>query len=80
MLSNGRPFRRGAALNVAFYEAAMVGLAYSIRSGNDLTVNKLQSGYNSLESNPDFLSAISQSTANQASLKSRIELAIEAFK
>ncbi len=80
MLSNGRPFRRGAALNVAFYEAAMLGLAYSIRNGIDPTLDKLQSGYNLLESNPDFLSAISQSTANQASLKSRIELAIEAFK
>lgn len=75
-----KPFRIGTALNAAFFEAAMVGLAYSIRNGNEPMLDKLQSSYDSLKSNKVFLSAISQSTANQASLKSRIELAIKAFE
>lgn len=78
-LSNGRPFRLATALNVAFFEAAMVGLASAINNGEEPTMAQLQSAYDSLKSNDDFKSVISQSTGNQASLRERIELAKKAF-
>jgi uncharacterized protein with ParB-like and HNH nuclease domain len=78
-VSNGRPFRLAIALNVAFFEAAMIGLAYAIKNNNEPTIEKLQSAYDSLKSNKAFISVISQSTGNQASLKQRIELAIQVF-
>jgi uncharacterized protein with ParB-like and HNH nuclease domain len=78
-VSNGRPFRLATALNVAFFEAAMVGLASAINNDKEPTVEQLQYAYDLLKSNDNFKSVISQSTGNQASLKERIEIAKQAF-
>lgn len=74
-----RPFRLANALNVAFFEAAMVGLAIALMNDKQPTFEQLQSSYNSLKLNDDFLSAISSSTGNPVSLRKRIELAKTAF-
>lgn len=78
-LSNGRPFRLANALNVAFFEAAMVGLASVISNGKEPSLNQLAPAYDLLKSNAEFLSVISQSTGNPISLRKRIDLAKAAF-
>lgn len=74
-----RPFRFGPALNVAFFEAAMVGLAYRIITVDTPDVVKVLNAYNKLTQDDLFIKSISQSTGNTSSVKYRIEASKAAF-
>jgi len=76
----GRPFRLGTALNVAFYEAAMVGLATHIMN-NEAEPNEsfVKQAYDKLIDDEDFLKAISQSTGNPSSVSARLSIAKRIF-
>ncbi len=79
-INDGKPFRLASALNVAFFEAAMVGLSVRLVSNPEITLEDVQKGYDFLRNSQEFKDYISQSTGDQTILKSRVELAISAFK
>ncbi|MEQ1557838.1 MAG: DUF262 domain-containing protein [Methyloglobulus sp.] len=76
---NSRPFRRVAAINVAFYEAVMVALTEKIKRDGVPNKDFVMSKYNKLTSNDEFVEAISQSTGNKASVLTRIDIAKKIF-
>lgn len=74
-----RPFRRVVAINVAFYEAAMVALTEKIRRDGIPSEEEVRRKYENLLVNEDFNNAISQSTGNKAGVLKRIEIAKTIF-
>ncbi len=72
-------FRPIRALNVALYEACMVGLATRFDNGYPVDDEIVQIGYENLLSNPEFQDLTSQSTSDVKNVKRRMELAIEEF-
>ncbi|EKP4474697.1 DUF262 domain-containing protein [Cronobacter dublinensis] len=72
-------FRPIRALNVALYEACMVGLATRFDKGYPVDDEIVQIGYENLLSNPEFQDLTSQSTSDVKNVKRRMELAIEEF-
>lgn len=68
-----RPFRRVVAINVAFYEAAMVGLTEKIKRDGAPSNELVKEKYELLLADKDFNAAISQSTGNKAGVLKRIE-------
>jgi uncharacterized protein with ParB-like and HNH nuclease domain len=76
---NGRPFRRTTAINVAFFEAAMVGLTEKIRRDGIPEDEFVREKYTLLMSDQDFSEAISQSTANRSTVLARMEIAKNVF-
>jgi Protein of unknown function DUF262 len=79
-INNGKPFRIFSAINAAFFEAAMVGLATRIQSNHDFSFDFVEEKYEELKKKPSFIDAISQSTGDPAILKTRIDLAIDTFR
>ncbi len=75
----GRLFRVSHALNVAFFEAAMVGLAKRIETKGIPSTDEVNRAYQSLLNNPDFVNSIVQSTAGVSSVETRIGIATESF-
>ena len=76
---NGRPFRRVVAINVAFYEAAMVALTEKIKKDGVPDIAFVKEKYSQLLKDQDFLVATSQSTGNKATVLKRIDKATEIF-
>ncbi len=74
-----RPFRRVVAINVAFYESAMVALTEKIKRDGVPNADFIREKYTELQEDSEFQSAISQSTGNKASVLKRISRAIEIF-
>lgn len=72
-------FRPSRALNVALFEACMVGLSVRLTSGATIDNNEVSSCYAELIGNAEFLELISQSTSDVKNLKRRVELAIDGF-
>lgn len=74
-----RPFRRAVAINVAFYEAAMVALTEKIIRDGAPDAGFVNEKYKLLLEDEDFGEAISQSTGNRAGVLRRIDRAKEIF-
>lgn len=76
---DGKIFRPARALNVALYEAAMVGLATRIqhnKSTEKWTINRC---YGMLIEDDEFKNLISQSTTDQSNVTDRIAIAKKIF-
>jgi len=76
-----RPFRLTKSLNVAVFDSCMVGMARRLsaapsRSPDSVLVEK---AYENLLLEPDYIEAVSRSTADEAFVKRRIEKATQAF-
>ena len=77
-----RPFRLTTSLNVAVYDSCMVGLASRILDSNNCAPDpaNIAHSYTSLIKNPEYLEKVSRSTADDAFVRRRMELAIDHFK
>lgn len=76
-----RPFRLTASLNVAVYDSCMVGLATRIldRAKDAPDRVKVATAYKQLLANLDYLGKVSRSTADDAFVRGRMELAVGHF-
>ncbi len=74
-----RLFRPENALNAAVYDAVMVGCALRLDRGPISDRAGLRSAYEALLSNPDFERYYKRATADDESVKGRMELASKAF-
>jgi hypothetical protein len=72
-------FRPARALNVALYEAAMVGLATRITNNKPVEKDIIKSCYTRLVEDCTFKNLISQSTTDQANVSERIAIARKIF-
>lgn len=78
---NVRPFRLTTSLNVAVYDSCMVGLSTRISDHTKGTPDpaKIASIYKELLENAEYLEKVSRSTADDAFVRGRMELAIDRF-
>ena len=74
-----KAFRPEGRLNTAVYDAVMVGLAYTRKTGALPQGPALEQAYNELLENEQFVSATSSRTSHQPNVERRIRLAREAF-
>jgi hypothetical protein len=58
----------------------MVGVARRLDVGEITDAKKLAEAYNSLLVNPNYAKVISQSTADESSVKTRLDEAVAAFR
>ena len=75
----GKVFRPARALNVALYEAAMVGLATRIEKNKSTEKDIIKSCYMKLLEDETFKNLISQSTTDQSNVSDRIAIAKRIF-
>ncbi len=78
-VNDGRPFRLVNALNVAFFDSAMVGLANYINDAGIPDANDVEIRYNRLHNHEEFIEVISQSTGSPRAVKTRMEIAKVVF-
>jgi hypothetical protein len=75
-----RIFRVPRNLNAAVFDAAMTGLARRINETGDVTdFNALARAYDKLVTDEDFLGAVERATADEESVRTRLEKATRAF-
>lgn len=76
-----RAFRLTTSLNVAVYDSCMVGLSARILAPGKGAPDpvKIASAYHELLGNKEYLEKVSRSTADDAFVRRRMELAIEHF-
>lgn len=70
-----RPFRLKTALNVAVYDAVMVGIAMNPEASDKVVRN----GYEKLIKNDDFKRYTSRATSDETSVTERLKMAIRAL-
>lgn len=79
---NVRPFRLTTSLNVAVYDSCMIGLSSRMldpaKGAPDS--GKIASAYTDLLRNEDYLEKVSRSTADEAFVRKRMELAVKHFR
>ncbi len=74
-----KTFRLVRALNVALFESAMVGLAFSLTSKNTPDIEQVQKAYNALLEDEKFKDLISQSTSDATNVETRLNIAKAIF-
>ena len=74
-----KPFRLSRALNVAFFDAAMVGLARRVNSNGSPNSSEIESVHRRLLNDPNFFETINRATAEKSFVQKRIQIATEAF-
>lgn len=74
-----RSFRLTRTLNVAVFDSCMVGLATRLAKGDKPELNEIKNSYETLLKMPDYIEAVSRSTADDAFVNRRLNLAIDAF-
>jgi uncharacterized protein with ParB-like and HNH nuclease domain len=72
-------FRPARALNVAFYEAAMVGLAKRLSDNSAFDKEKIKDAYNQLNNHDKFKELISQSTTDATNVSERLKISTAIF-
>ncbi len=72
-------FRPVRALNVAVFEASMVGLAKRIRESDEPDISAVKRAYDNLNDDARFKELVSQSTADVANVSERLKIATEYF-
>ena len=75
----GKIFRPVRALNVALFEAAMVGLAFRLISNNPIENNVVKIAHQNLLEDKTFLELISQSTTDITNVEKRLEISKNIF-
>ena len=73
-------FRPERSLNAAVFDSVMVGIARRLDSGPVAGTEKLHEAYNSLLINPSYSKLISQSTADELNVRTRLDDATAAFQ
>jgi uncharacterized protein with ParB-like and HNH nuclease domain len=76
---NGKPFRISATLNVAVFDSCMVGLATRILEAGSVSESKVNAAYKRLINDKNFQGWVSRSTADEANVRGRIDLAVKTF-
>lgn len=78
---NVRPFRLTTSLNVAVYDSCMVGLSTRIldRDKGSPEPEKISSAYKELLGDAEYQEKVSRSTADDAFVRRRMELAVDRF-
>lgn len=76
-----RPFRLTKSLNVAVYDSCMVGLSTRILeiAKGAIDTRKVSLAYKSLLENTEYIEKVTRSTADDAFVQKRMELAIHQF-
>jgi hypothetical protein len=74
-----KAFKPQRAVNAANFDAIMVGVTKNINNVCELPDKELRRIYNNLLADDAFQAYTQKSTADEASVKGRIELAIKAF-
>lgn len=74
-----RAFRPSRAINIAVFDAVMVGITCRLQKGNVPSIDGVRSSYESLLSNEEFLEVTQHSTGHPTNVKSRLDLATSAF-
>lgn len=73
-------FKNGTRVNAALFDSVMIGIAKRIcKKQDNLDGNLFITRYTELIGNPDFISYTQSNTSNEASVKGRINLAIDKF-
>ena len=72
-------FRPARALNVALYEACMIGISERLINGGDFKESEVNDCYCKLMTDSEFIDLISQSTSDVKNLKRRMEISINTF-
>ena len=75
-----KSFRVTRALNAAVFDAVMVGIAKRLEQGPIRDLKELNSAYKRLLSNKSFIAAYIRSTADEESVRTRLDLAITTFE
>ena len=74
-----RAFRPSRAINIAVFDAVMVGITRRLQNGNTPSLDGVRSSYELLLANQEFLEVTQHSTGHQTNVKSRLDLATSAF-
>jgi hypothetical protein len=75
----GKIFRPVRALNVALYEAAMVGLAFRLTSETPIDNAAVKQAHSQLLEDSEFLELTSKSTTDITNVEQRLEIAKNIF-
>ena len=75
----GKIFRPVRALNVALFEAAMVGLASRLTQDNTINNEAVRQAYKNLTENEDFQKLISKSTTDLTNVAERLRISKNIF-
>jgi hypothetical protein len=75
-----KAFKPKATLNAALVDAVMVGVARRLKKNGPISKHRsLRTAFGKLVRNRDFQAAIARATADEENVKSRLDLATEAF-
>ena len=74
-----KAFKPQRAINAANFDAVMIGLTRNISNVESMSPVRLREIYFDLIKNDDFIKFTEKATADEASVKGRVNLAIEAF-
>jgi len=78
---DSRPFRLTSTLNVAVFDSCMVGMATRLLANKNTPPDpaKVRERYSALLKEPDYVEAVSRSTADDAFVQTRTKKAIAYF-
>ncbi len=74
-----RAFKPQTTLNAAVYDSVMVGLAHRIQSMSTVDYRRVQTIYNGLLEDGDYMRLVSRATSNERNVEARINKATEEF-
>jgi len=74
-----KSFRLGRALNAAVFDSVMVGLSRRLQDDAPVAADMFLTAYEELLLDPDYLAAVSRSTADESFVSLRLEKATERF-
>jgi hypothetical protein len=72
-------FKNGTQINAAIFDAVMIGVAERLKNELKPNIEEFRAQYSALLSDEDFISYVSSTTADSASVKGRIQKAISQF-
>ena len=72
-------FKPIRALNVAVFDAVMVGITRRLQEDSIIDAALLHQQYSALLANPEFLAATEKATADEESVRRRMRMAMDAF-
>jgi len=77
---SSRAFRPERALNAAVFDSVMVGIARRLESGEIKNYKALESTYENLLKESEYISLVKTATSDETNVKSRLEEATNAFR
>lgn len=74
-----KAFRPEKAINAAVFESVMVGLATRLEKGSIINMTQINTEYEKLVANTDYITACKTGTSDEGKIETRLSSAIEAF-